>query len=663
MLSFLYNLFMKNKILWAHFTIFIVIFLASITFNAFLITQFDEITYEYKIMIGAITFVIVLLLNFSLLLNFIFTKIRRDNIKGSFDYYIEKQISHSGIGAIIFDKNDEIIWISDFIKSRFNKKMIGKRISFISKDFEEKIKMGQTNFRFNHESFIFEINFIAKKRLIVFKDVTNESKILNQYIAEKLVIGELEIDDFQQLQVTLSEEEIFSTQNTVIQTLDKLSEDWNFIYRQYVNGKYIFFTNKEILDKFIERKFDFVEEIRKKKIENGYLSVSIGIGYGTTNQKQLQDLAREGLKHSHARGGDQITLVEFNKKPIHYGSQFELRQSMSRVKISKIAKLFEEKLASKKITNVIIYGHKLADLDALGSSLGIQFLCNIYGKKAHIGNITFDTTTQNVIKNNFSTKIVDTFIKKSQASRLTLSSTLVVIVDTSESGRIENEKAFLGTSKENIFIFDHHRAKSQPRNVMQQNIYIDSNASSTCEIIVEIISFISRRIKLSRFIAQMLLNGIFLDTSSFTKSVSARTYTAASFLESQGADSAIASEIMKVSEEASSYIKLILDNLQEIKPGYFLASYEGEVPDDYISMAADEILRTKKRKASFAIAKSPKSDNIFKMSARGVETNVQKIAEQVGGGGHFNAAAATSKESLSVFIDNLRQAIVSEKGE
>lgn len=97
-----------------------------------------------------------------------------------------------------------------------------------------------------------------------------------------------------------------------------------------------------------------------------------------------------------------------------------------------------------------------------------------------------------------------------------------------------------------------------------------------------------------------------------------------------------------------------------MRQGYFLAAYDGEIPSDIISIIADELLRTQGRKAAIVVAKTPGKKE-YKMSARGIETNVQLIAEAVGGGGHFGAAAAVSEEPLSIFVDNIVQAIASHK--
>lgn len=590
-------------------------------------------------------------------------RMKKDSIKKSFDSFIEESVSDSGLGVIIFNESLEIIWTSNFIEERFEKKLIGLRIDTINESLYQELHQGKDLFRFEMNGSLFNAKIYLSKKTIVVKDVTNESMILKQYVDEKIVIAELEVDNYQQLQGALSEEELFKVQTGMIKMLDDLMNSYNMAYKQYVNGKFLISTNHEVLEKFIKNKFDFFDKIRKLEIGDGIrLSASMGVATGTSEFKELAELAKDGLMQAHARGGDQVAVMESGKKPIYYGSKTEAIKTSSRVKIKQITKIFEDKLKSKDIKKVIIYGHMFADLDSLGASLGIATLAKIHNKDAYIQNETFDTTTRKTIEKYLTKNDLEIFIKKSRANKLThKKDTIVVIVDTSDLSRIENMNALGNAIPENVFLFDHHRVSILPEIILPKNTYIDTTASSTSEIVTEILNFSSKITKPPKETAQMLLNGIYLDTKQFTKSVSSRTFTASAWLEKFGALPSISVDILKLPEKYSSLVSQIVASVKEIKPGYFLSAYDGEVPLDIISLASDEILRVQGRQAAFVIGKIP-GKNSFKMSARGINTNVQIIAESVGGGGHFGAAAATSNEPLEIFVDNVIQSIVSTKG-
>ncbi len=240
--------------------------------------------------------------------------------------------------------------------------------------------------------------------------------------------------------------------------------------------------------------------------------------------------------------------------------------------------------------------------------------------------------------------------------------TLVILTDVADENRIENKNAFKNIKKNNIFVIDHHRILRNPTFLSSNNLYIDSSASSASEIVTEIIALTNNKNKINKTAAQFLLDGIYLDTSMFQKHTSSKTFYACSLLEEWGADAQKSTISLKMSEEIYDKVAQLKSNMQEIKPGYFLSYADIEASNDIIAIAAEEILRVEGRKAAFVVGKL-EGTNRYKLSARGLDTNVQVIAEAVNGGGHFGAAAAESSEPLEVFVDNIKQAIVSVKNE
>ena len=651
-----------NKLTIAVITISSIIASIILIFFILLSTYFSFPNNE-KVVVSVLFMISAALIISIMMIGYWTIKKRKEVLEESFYKNIEERTAASGLGVLIFNEDQEIIWTSTFIERRLGRTIIGKKISSISKNFENKLISGKTDFRFESDGIVFEAKIDTELRNIVLKDVTNEDILLRQYVSEKLVLGELQIDNYQQYQVTLSEEDLFKIQQKLIGMCDRLSEKYNFVYRQYVNGKYLFLTDNEAFEEMKKNKFNFLDYIRDMQVMDGInLTASIGIGVETSSFKDLSELARDGLKQSQARGGDQVAVMSFKKKPQYFGSKTEITWSFSKVKIKQTAEVLESKLKQSKIKNVIIYGHKYADLDALGAAMGVAEIAKAYEKKFYIQNNTFDQTTEKVMEQNFKKEDMQMFIKPSKAIKLTNHNTIVVIVDTAEMHRIENTAAVRKADPENIFVFDHHRVSKLPSKIPANNIYIDTASSSTSEIVIEIIHFLKKHIKIKKLSAQMMLNGIYLDTKNFTKSTSSRTYQAASTLEYHGASSSVASDILRIPESASQTITAILAAAEEVKKGYFMAVYDAEVEIDIVSKAADEMLRTQGRKAAFVIAKVPGKKQ-FKLSARSTDVNVQKIAEGVGGGGHYGAAAATSNEPLPIFTDNIRQAIISQRSE
>lgn len=605
------------------------------------------ISFFYIVIISAILFVSIYLLNKKeIAKNFVFNN------------YVEKVISENGLGLIVISPKAKVLWASEFINVRFKENLIGRNINNISKEIGSMLENAEENLIMKIQGFHYNINYLPHSNILVFKDITKEMNAIFQYDTERAVIGEVDIDNFQEYQSSLNEEDLFTIQYKVIDMLEKLVKDHNISYRQYVNGKFLLVTNEETLENFVARKFDFLDNLRNQKIADFRISVSIGFSKRGNTISELMELAKDALRQSKARGGDQITIVSKNKKPVYFGSKSEIAINPSRTKTKDIATLLLQKFQDKNITKVILYGHIMADLDAVGSTFALSEIAKYFKKEAYIQNVIIDDTSQRAINKYLSSDEKDLFIKKQKAINLTDKNTLVIVCDTAEISRIENTEAFDKTLMDNVFILDHHRVSKLPEKVKDTNTYIDTGASSACEIVTEVISFMGLGKLVSKKNAQFLLNGIYLDTNQFQKATSSKTFAAASLLQEWGAQVIESVNILKMDIKTRELVDKILSELREIKNGFYLASYDGPVPPEVVSIAADEILRVSGRKAAFVVAKSTSGDS-YKLSARGIETNVQIIAEAVGGGGHYSAAAAVSTESLSIFTDNIIQAIVS----
>ncbi|QZE12361.1 DHH family phosphoesterase [Mycoplasma sp. Ms02] len=588
-----------------------------------------------------------------------------DMLRTSFNSYVEEVISNNDIGILTYDDNNQIIWVNSFVKNRFGENVINQKVNeFFKNTFGvQKYNSAKTNFKVDLETFSYEIQISPLKNTISIKDITFESDIIRESNEQKVVIGEIEIDNFQLYQSILSEEQIFNIKNAIVRNLEEYVKDsrCNIIYHQYSNGKFIIITNEKTLRILEEDDFSkFMTFGYTPKLgDTNRLSISVGFGRGWPSLDIKMEQAKKALLQAQNRGGDQVAIYSNVDVPKFYGSASEIIADNNRTNIKLVANNFEKKLKSSSISKVIIYGHKFADLDSIGASYALYRIVKNYNKNVFICNSTFDLTAEKVLQRY---DLKNSFIKPLQAKKLTTPDTLVVFVDHSSPNRTDNPSALENVNPENIFIFDHHRVGTTLDHVMRKNSYIDPNASSACEIVTEMITFFKENNDIDTKTAQMLLNGIYLDTGQFTKSVTPRAFSAAAWLQTQGAKGTISTEILKIDEQTAKKVKELLSNIQEIKKGYYLAYSDIELDNDVISIAADEVLKISGRKASFVVAKK-QGTNLYKLSARGINTNVQIICELVGGGGHFGTAAAETDEKLEIFIDNIKQAIVGGKHE
>lgn len=584
-------------------------------------------------------------------------------VKKSFNSFIDEIISHNAIGVLIFDSEGQILWTSKFIKNRFGRKWVGSKLTDFFKKFNINFDSNNISFDFNYKDFSYTVNIWPLENCLSIKDNTLEQRTLQLYEDELTVLGEIEIDNYQLYQSILSEEQLYNVTKEVVIVLDNLVCDYNLVYRQYnTNGKFLIVTNKQALDKMSQVNFKFFDDLHKAlKSQNIIISVSAGFAYGTKNLWEKMEQAKNALLQAQSRGGDQVAIFSRNNLPRYFGSTSEILPNINRARIKALANWIEKKLLDPKIKRVIAYGHAHADLDAIGSALGVYAIAKTFDKEAYICTMTQDVTTKKAIAKYFG-EDNPIFIKAHQANTLTDENTLVFLVDNSAPNRTDNPKCVEKAKNTNIFILDHHRLNSSVDFCSKINHHIEPSASSASEIVTELMMFLEKQVKVKKNIAQMLLNGIYLDTLQFQKHVTSRTFEAASWLKNRGADSTESSNSLKIDATTYEKVDQVLKNLEEVKPGFYLAYKDIPLSNDVISIAAEEILRISGRKASFVVAKSEDKKS-YKLSARGIDTNVQIICEAVGGGGHFGTAAAVSKEDLLTFVDNIKQAIVSVKNE
>ena len=624
-----------------------------------LLIKFDSL--KSQILIGL--FYVFWLIAITFLFAFMMKKFNKNNMltNSSIAEYIESEIDKENVGTIVFLNTGTIVWISNFIEQRFTRSIIGKNINSL---FNIKKSTNDVfDFLFEYENFKYDVHITWEKNLVILKDTTIREHVIEDYKKQRIVFGEINIDNISLYKATMSEDELFKVYSLVITMLENLIKHYDLIYRQYENGRFFILTNQETLSEFEKNRFKFFENLDPNQvIKDNPVTISAGFAYGIYKFEVLDLLAKEALLQSQTRGGNQTTILTKNEKSRHYGSFSEIKINISRTNVNLISKVLFSKLESKNIEKVIVYGHQNADLDAIGSAYAIYTLAKSYGKISYIQNIIYDDTTTRHIDKMLGISKYDIFINHKKAIALNDDKTLVVIVDTSDETRIENKSAFKNILKSNIVVIDHHRIMRNPTYALVNNFFIDSSASSASEIITEMIALSNNKDKINSLAAQLLLDGIYVDTNMFKKHISSKTFYACSLLEEWGASAEKSIISLKITEEIFNKVKKLNENLQEVKPGYFLSYADIDTTNDIIAIASDEILRVEGRKAAFVVGKL-QGTNKYKLSARGVDTNVQIIAEAVNGGGHFGAAAAESDEPLEVFIDNIKQAIVSVQNE
>ena len=397
-------------------------------------------------------------------------------------------------------------------------------------------------------------------------------------------------------------------------------------------------TKYQYLEKLMADKFSLLEDIKNIKIGNDMtITLSIGIGTGAGDYAKSYDMSKAAMDLALGRGGDQA-VVKDGEKTLYYGGKSQQQEKNTRVKVRVKAHALRQILETTD--NVLIMGHKMADIDSFGSAIGIYVICQRLGKEAHIA-INDVTSSVKPFKDRFMNNDnypEDMFLSREEAPEYVNKQTAVIVVDVNKVDRTECPG--LLTLCKTIMVFDHHRQSSD--NIDNALLsYIEPYASSACEMVSEVLQYIVDGIKIPKIEASSLYAGIMIDTNNFVNSTGVRTFEAAAFLRRSGADITLVRKLFRDDMESYRAKAEIISSAEVYHNKFAIArgvDLHIESPTIIGAQAANELLDISAIKASFVLTEY--NGRIY-VSARSIdEVNVQIIMERLGGGGHMNASGA-----------------------
>ena len=365
------------------------------------------------------------------------------------------------------------------------------------------------------------------------------------------------------------------------------------------------------------------------------MTFSIGIGIGNGSLAEAMQNAKAAIDLALGRGGDQV-LIKDGEKYLFYGGKSGEIQRNARIRARVKADALMELMADA--ADILVMGHKQADLDSLGSCIGIYAMAKSVDKKC---NIIMDKMSKGVErlceKMNESGKFGGVIINGTEAMRMMSDKTLVVIVDTHRETMVDSPQVLMAAKK--IVVFDHHR-KSTDYIDQAVLMYHEPYASSTSELITEMIQHMDKKVKLNHIEADALLAGITVDTKNFCVKTGAMTFESAAFLRRNGADSIRVRLLFQNDMDAYKAKATAVRDAELFRKYIAISVCPSDVENSTLiaAQAADDLMNVTGIKASFVCCKV--EDTIY-VSARSFgEINVQRVMEKLGGGGHLTVSGA-----------------------
>ncbi len=476
---------------------------------------------------------------------------------------------------------------------------------------------------------------------LCFMDVTELTTLRKSLENDKTVVGLIYIDNYDEVIESVDDSVIPMLTAIVDRKLTAMVHDAKGILKKTEKDRYFFCIAAEELTKLQKNKFEILNEIREITIgEHIPVTLSIGIGIGEASLEAAMKSAKAAIDLALGRGGDQA-LIKNGEKYIFYGGKSGEVSHNARIRARVKADALSELITESE--KVFVMGHKIPDSDCFGSAIGIYRISKALNKNCHIIIDEVPTIiSKTVSKFTAGTDYEGLIIDSQTAWQDLTENTLLVILDTHINSRVESVDVLNKATK--VVVFDHHRKSTDfiDKAVM---VYHEPYASSTSELITEMIQYIGEKVKIKPLEADALLAGITVDTQNFSMKTGTITFEAAAYLKRCGADGI---RVRKLLQEDMSVFRAraaAAANAEMIADGMYLSI----CPSDYgnsavtAAQAADELLDVEGVKASFVLCDD--RNTIF-VSARSLgEVNVQVILEKIGGGGHQTISGAQFKNT------------------
>ena len=490
---------------------------------------------------------------------------------------------------------------------------------------------------------------------------------LNQYIQmnqeQKLVASLVYIDNYEEALDSIEDVKRSLLAALIDRKVNEYFTKVDALVRKIEKDKYFVVFKYKYLNVLEEDKFSLIEDVKSVKVGNEMaVTLSIGVGIQGDSYNTNYEYSRMAIDLALGRGGDQV-VVRKGEEIFYYGGKSKTVEKNTRVKARIKAHALRETLQSRE--NVMIMGHNISDVDSFGAAIGIYCAAKVLNKKAQIV-LNEVTSSLRPLKECFTPEKgypEDMFINSERAMEIINRNTLVMVVDTNRPNYTECPELLERGNA--IVVFDHHR---QGNEVIKNPIlsYIEPYASSTCEMISEVLQYFTENIKLEPAEADCIYAGILIDTNNYMTKTGVRTFEAAAYLRRCGADVTRVRKLLRNDMNSYKARAEVVRHAEVYKGAFAISVCPGKMERPTIvgDQAADELLNIIGIKASFVLTEY--QSKIF-ISSRSIdEINVQIIMEKLGGGGHLNVAGAqltncTLSEAKRALQDTID--IMLEKGD
>ena len=587
---------------------------------------------------------------------------------------------NSPIPLVLIETDGRIKWKSRTFVEEFQNTDMSTYLTSLVKEIKLDLDKDDTKAtivkQFNVNKKIYKINgVVVKKRRdkrkngqeymlnLYFIDETKYNTLFDKYNNSKTCIGLAMIDNYEDIiQRAMPEEKLELLANIEKELIEWINGNGGLLIKTE-RDSFVFVFERQFLTEFEKDKFSILDKVKKIKTSNDIqITLSLSICNDGKNDYEKYKSALAGMDIVLGRGGDQAIVRKEDKIKFYGGKSLEV-EKRTKVKARTISASITK--AIKEADNVIVMGHSNIDIDAIGSALGIYRLVKTFDKDCYISSEPKGNSLEkflDVLKENESDDYSKVFVGEEDAEELITDNTLLFVLDTNRKSYAEFPELVDKISK--IIVIDHHRKGTDAITDLIVSFH-EVYASSTAELVTEIIQYNAETVNLNLIEAEALYGGIMIDTKDFTFKTGVRTFEAAAYLRKYGVDIIRVKKWFQTDLESYNKISEIIKNVEIIEDNIGIAIYDKDDKNANLicAKAADELLTISDISASFVMALMGEKVCI---SGRSVgDINVQLILEKLGGGGHITLAGAqlegfTLEDAKSELIIRINEYLLEE---
>lgn len=587
------------------------------------------------------------------------------------------------IGIIVIDDESKIVWSNQCAKTIFMSPLEQDTpfyLKNLASTVYEKLEDGlsdldeesnQETITFNADIYgkIYYVEYLINHNVMYLTDITSHEHLQNLYHNRIEVLGYINIDNLEEALQEFDVQTKAEYEGRIIGAIAKWATEHGVFIRALTSTRYILITDQEHLDKLIKNNFTILDDIKVLFNTTRVIRVtlSMGIACKDVNVNDLSEEAEDQLELALNRGGDQV-VVKKNNETLYFGAKTDPVVKESKVEMRVMCEELTNLMSNS--SNVFVVAHANVDADGFGATLAVYKWAKHLGKEAYIifKHDSMDDTVKRVIDTiDTEYKVLnEAFIHPNKISSLVNKDSLLMIVDFQHIYQAQALDNKMLSKFEKVGIIDHHR-KGSAAIENHKFYYSKTSASSSVELVVELMSFLSEPVIFNELEATWMLLGIVVDTNNFVYRASAATFEVASILQRFGADMKVVKKYLKEDISEKLFRQNAYKNVEFYLDRVAIAKLDQDITVDRAVLAkiSDDLISV--NDVDLAITVGMIDDKTVGLSARSlIKENAQRIMEEMGGGGHFNNAAAqrkdeTIEQTITILKSKLDDVIVAEE--